>query len=132
MVLLQLHNNDSLFLAGKNFGNKISVGQKNVTEIYFDTDDNHVHVLCEGQEAWVKGYMNANPTSGKPIVELTTAKHHPMHSGVPVKAQVGGPNEVLKQVEQGLAKRFTAQVETPQDKVQGKPGRKPKFQGQET
>lgn len=115
MQLLQLSKNESLFLAGKNFGDKVKVGDKGVTDIFLDMDTGLAHVVCDGQEAWVKGYMNINPKkelgNNKPLIT-----HHAMTANI-ARAQVETPH--------------SAQVETPIQKIQGRPGRPPKYQGQE-
>lgn len=118
LALLQLNSTESLFLAGKNFGSKIKPGDKNISEITYDTETGLVSVLCEGEEALVRGFMSINRKTDKPIKEIP--KQDAPFAGT--KAQVTGPERTIR----------TAQVETPIQKVQGIPGRKAKFQGQES
>lgn len=116
--LVQLPNTESLFLSGKNFGSKIAPGQKNITELSFDTETGLAKVVCEGQMALIRGFMSV--TVKRQGIELKP-KPTPEYANVPVKAQVGGPGDV----------RRKAQVETPIDKVQGIPGKRAKYQGGE-
>lgn len=116
--IIQLNNNDSLFLAGKNFGNKIQLGQKNIKEMYYDTDSGLAIVVCEGYTARIRGFLSVVDRKDK--TEVKTHISHPMIKNI-APAQVSDPTGV----------RVSAQVETPMQKVQGTPGRKPKYQGQE-
>ena len=115
--LVQLH--EPLFLAGVNFGNKlIPRSNKGTLDLSHDTESDHVLVIFNGERAHIKNWASFNEdTVSKPEPKNIT---HAQTSEAPVKAQVGGPA------------RFQAQISTPLDKVQGKPGRKAKFQGEET
>ena|ERR1700677_173381 len=115
--LVQLH--EPLFLAGVNFGNKLQPRSgKGMLELSYDSDSDHVIVDFNGEIAHIKNWASYNEdTPAKPEIKLAT---HAMTVGAPTKAQVGGPA------------RFQAQVATPMDKVQGKPGRKAKYQGEES
>jgi hypothetical protein len=115
--LVQLY--EPLFLAGVNFGNKLQAKSgKGHLELTHDTDSDHIIVSFNGEISHIKYWASYNEdTPNKPEIKLAS---HPMTAGAATKAQIGGPA------------RFQAQVSTPQDKVQGKPGRKPKYQGEES
>lgn len=117
LELLQLMHTESLFFAGKNFGSKIKPGDKNITELYYDTDTGIVTVVCEGQTSLVKGFMSVTCRKEKqPVLEVVKP-----HTVVAVNAQIGGPNSP-----------FQAQVSDPTQQAPKKPGRPAKYQGQES
>lgn len=117
--LVQLH--EPLFLAGVNFGIKLQErsgkGQLTLTH---DTDTDHIIVDFNNERAHIKNWASFNEDT--PTKETSKSIHHD-HRIMPINAQVSGPGQGLK---------FNAQVETPLDKVQGKPGRKAKYQGEES
>ena len=115
--LVQLH--EPLFLAGVNFGIKLQPRSgKGHLELSYDDVSDHILVDFNGEIAHIKNWASFNEdTIAKPEPKNIT---HAQTSEAAVKAQVGGPA------------RFQAQVETPMDKIQGKPGRKAKYQGEET
>jgi hypothetical protein len=117
--LVQLH--EPLFLAGVNFGNKLQPRSgKGHLELTHDDVSDHVIVNFNGQIAHIKNWASFNEETP----ELETTEVVPIaRSAAAVKAQASGP---------GLGLKFQAQVETPIDKVQGKPGRKAKYQGEES
>ena len=118
--LVQLNKDESLFLAGKNFGCKIAPGVKNITEVSYDSETGLVSVVCEGQTAFVKGFMSMTlKRANAPKVVQT---HHAMRSGISAIAQVETPHKTV----------FSAQVSTPIAKEPKKPGRPAKFQGEES
>ena len=117
--LVQLH--EPLFLAGVNFGNKlIPRSGKGHLELTHDDVSDHVIVDFNGEIAHIKNWASFNEDG--PVKEAPKNVHHDQRIA-PVKAQASGP---------GIALKFNAQVETPLDKVQGKPGRKAKYQGEES
>jgi hypothetical protein len=117
--LVQLH--EPLFLAGVNFGNKLQPrGGKGHLELTHDSETDHILVNFGGEIAHIKNWASFNEDNGV----IAKVVEHPDNRIQPiVKAQVSGPGQGLK---------FSAQVETPLDKVQGKPGRKAKYQGEES
>ena len=116
--LVQLH--EPLFLAGVNFGNKLQPRSgKGHLELSHDSESDHVLVDFNGEIAHIKNWASFNEDNGAPEKTMVQAM-----AVVPtIKAQVAGP---------GLGLKMSAQVETPHDKVQGKPGRKAKYQGEES
>lgn len=114
--LVQLH--EPLFLAGVNFGTKLQIRTgKGDLALTHDTDSDHVIVEFGNERAHIKNWASFNEDINlKPEVVRVVTLPTPG-----VKAQVSGPE-----------KPFAAQVSTPLDKVQGKPGRKAKYQGEET
>ena len=115
--LLQLH--EPLFLAGVNFGIKLQPRSgKGDVILTHDSESDHVLVEFNGERAHIKNWASFN--EDRPEKEVVKHVSHPQTSDAPIKAQIGGPA------------RFQAQVSTPLDKVQGKPGRKPKYQGEES
>jgi hypothetical protein len=115
--LVQLH--EPLFLAGVNFGNKLQPRSgKGQLELSYDDQSDHVLVDFNGEIAHIKNWASFNEDT--PVKDLPKNITHAQTSDAPTKAQIGGPA------------RFQAQVTTPMDKVQGKPGRKAKFQGEES
>lgn len=118
--LVQLH--EPLFLAGVNFGNKLQQRSgKGELILTHDTDSDHILVDFGGERAHIKNWASFNESTAEKV--LVKQMHHPETAGASIKAQVSGPGQGLK---------FNAQVETPMDKVQGKPGRRPKYQGEES
>lgn len=116
--LVQLH--EPLFLAGTNHGVKLMPkSSKGEVQLSHDSESDHVIVEYKGEIAHIKNWASFNIDNGK-----VDERIHLTHSEVASisKAQVGGPGEVYK----------TAQVSTPMDKIQGKPGRKARYQGEET
>jgi hypothetical protein len=115
--LVQLH--EDLFLSGSNLGKRlIEHSGKGHLDLTHDTETDHVIVGYKNEKAHIKNWAFFNEDTG-PLTEPKNITK-PMVANVAVKAQIGGPNEV-----------FTAQVSTPMDKVQGKPGSKAKYQGEE-
>lgn len=115
--LVQLH--EPLFLAGVNFGNKlIEKTGKGDLKLTHDSETDHVLVEFKGERSHIKNWASFNEDTGikeeqpRPIIV-----HNPS-----IKAQFSGPEKPV----------FTAQVSTPLDKVQGKPGRKARYQGEES
>jgi len=114
--LVQLH--EPLFLAGVNFGNKLQPRSgKGHLDLTHDSETDHVIVDFNGEIAHIKNWASFNEDTPEKILKIIP---RPMPA---TKAQESGPGQGLK---------FQAQVETPHDKVQGKPGRKAKYQGEET
>lgn len=126
-----------LFLAETNFGTKLysdkPIKGKNL-ELWYETDLKHTFVVANGEVAMIESTASktvADISQLKEYVKIKVVNQGTMFSktdhaaatikSLPVKAQVSGPG-------QGI----TAQVSTPMDKVQGKPGKKAKFQGEET
>ena len=112
-----------LFLAGTNYSDKLKAksGKGELTILWDEEhrraeihDSRGYHTFIN--EAWVFTW-EPKQERAKVIVHPT----HAMTAGVAARAQIGGPQDVFK-----------AQVSTPLDKVQGKPGRKAKFQGEES
>lgn len=112
----------SLFLAGTNFNEKLYPRSgKGDLKIYWDEEKRRAEIHGKGKvtfvtEPWVFSY--------EPIQELKRelpVHKHPDHIIAPIHAQIGGPADVHK-----------IQITTPMEKVQGKPGRKAKFQGEES
>ena len=119
--LVQLH--EPLFLAGVNFGNKlIPRSGKGHLELSHDTESDHILVEFNGERAHIKNWASFNEDLKMELVEVPKVASITRNQPV-VKAQASGP---------GLGLKFNAQVETPIDKVQGKPGRKAKYQGEES
>lgn len=117
--LVQLH--EPLFLAGVNFGVKLQPRSgKGMLELSHDSESDHVIVDFNHERAHIKNWASFNEDLG-PVVE--TPAPSIIRAEPVVHAQVSGPGQGLK---------FKAQVETPLDKVQGKPGRKAKYQGEES
>lgn len=132
---VQLSNNDTFFASGTNFGNKLYTvnGSKGPLTMWYDTEAEKIFVICKNKVQMVNSWTNAElmtpaqagiALSVAPEVTKLTHHHHAIQAGVAAKAQIGGPMSPFE--------RPSAQVETPMDKVQGKPGRKPKFQGEES
>lgn len=116
--LVQLH--EPLFLAGVNFGIKLQPRSgKGELELSYNSDSDHVIVDFKGERAHIKNWASFNEDNGIKEEKI----HVPFVTSPAVKAQASGPGQGLK---------MNAQVETPLDKVQGKPGRKPKYQGEES
>jgi hypothetical protein len=116
--LVQLH--EPLFLAGVNFGNKLQPKSgKGHLELSHDSESDHVLVNYNGEIAHIKNWASFNEDNG--LLEQTVVEK--MRVVPTTKPQVAGP---------GIGMKFNAQVETPIDKVQGKPGRKAKYQGEES
>lgn len=116
--LVQLH--EPLFLAGVNFGNKLQPRSgKGYLELSYDSESDHVIVDFNGEIAHIKNWASFNEDDGR--IEKTMPEM--MKVTPKVQPQASGP---------GIGMKFNAQVETPQDKVQGKPGRKAKYQGEES
>lgn len=108
-----------LFLCGTNHGDKLKPGVKGLKEILWDEEKRRAEIISDkgftyATEPWVFTY---EPMQGNEIKVVNA--HHTQTQIDVAKAQVSDPAGVL------------AQRETPQSKVQGKPGRKPKFQGEE-
>jgi hypothetical protein len=116
--LVQLH--EPLFLAGVNFGNKLQPRSgKGHLELSHDSESDHIIVDFNGEIAHIKNWASFNEDNGVEMkFKVIDSRDTPV-----VKAQVSGPGQGMK---------FNAQVETPHDKVQGKPGRKAKYQGEES
>lgn len=121
--VLQLPLGESLFLSGKNFGNKIKVGDKGIKELYYVEGTGFVHVVCDGQIARVKGYMSFTEkrlTSAKALEILDKAIPEVYAK---IQAQATGPERTIR----------TAQVSNPTQEVQNPPkGKRAKYQGQES
>lgn len=131
LEFVELHT--PLFLDGINFGLKLySNSKKNKAPItmWYDTELKHTVVVCKDKVALIETTASMtlfNPkqiglaiaSAHKEVVNQTWAQT----STAAVRAQVSGPGIGLKQ---------TAQVSTPLDKVQGTPGRKAKYQGEES
>lgn len=133
LEFMELHS--PLFFAGINWGTKIDKKSKGGVEIYFETflfsdgTSTEKYILVYGNKMHMVdgvagstlskpaqlGVMLPTVTVVKPIVAEAIDR-------AMIKAQATGPERTIR----------TAQVSTPLDKVQGKPGRKPKYQGEET
>lgn len=135
LEFVELHT--PLFLDGKNFGTKLysdrTKNSKGELEIWYETDLEHTFVISNGKIAMIEATASktiANPEQLKDYVKATVKNPMMSHKNVEAtmvsvnraQAQVAGPGIGLK----------SAQVATPMDKVQGTPGKKPKFQGQES
>lgn len=110
----------TIFISGTNLGPKIDTKHKGGCKLYYDTEKELTFIVHKGK-TWmgkVKGMILKDDAMKTPV-ELSHAKdaHH-----YTVKAQASGPGQGLK---------MNAQVETPIDKVQGTPKRKPRYQGDE-
>lgn len=114
---MKLHN--PFMLAGTSYGDTLP-GNKGQLKMWW---------IRELKEYWVesnKGYAGI-PATNVAHFEPVQAKYGPRientHKPVvnPVNAQIGGPMDA-----------FNAQVETPITKEPKKPGRPPKYQGQDT
>lgn len=128
LEFVELHS--ALFILGTNFGEKLHIDPKKnkspLTALYYDTDGTGQYTKLESVVVEYKGSITVLDSVASRTIKGVKAPeviqvYHPQVAGVVVKAQIGGPKDV-----------FTAQVSTPLDKVQGKPGRKPKYQGQES
>ena len=133
-----IKSHEPIFIGGVNYGDKLQ--EKNskgalilvydiVQQLGYVQDTKTGKLGCIPNVAY---FEPINPTElgfpviGKPQEPIPRHISHPQVMGTSVKAQIGGPQDVFKPVS------FTAQVSTPQDKVQGKPGKKAKFQGEES
>lgn len=116
---------------GTNFGEKIYIDQRKnlkgkLDALYYDTDLRHTVVVYKGKVSMIENVSSATLVDPSqigvkiPKVEVPAYIARVSPPPAPVKAQVGGPE------------KFQAQVSTPHDKVQGKPGRKAKYQGEES
>lgn len=130
---------DSVFVggglknSGKNLGNKLY--HKNGIEIYGCYDQTGLQltqavVFSDSNYSFISGtniktwrpldFKDTGLDLNRKKVEVTAPNpHKTLIVPTVAQAQIGGPTDVF----------HSAQVETPIDKVQGKPGRKPKFQG---
>lgn len=121
-------------ISGTNFGEKLHIDPKKNLKgaldfLYYDTDLKHTIVGYKGKVSLIENVasmtlidpMQVGIKTVLPIVTRTATI--PVQLKEPIKAQASGP---------GLGIKFNAQVETPIDKVQGKPGRKAKYQGEES
>jgi hypothetical protein len=111
---------------GTNFGEKLYCDKRNkgqFDEFYLEEREGYsdrIVVKFKGKTSYIQNWQNVVllENQAKQIIAAVPIHH------ANVKAQVSGPGAGLK---------FTAQVETPNDKVQGKPGgRKAKYQGEES
>lgn len=116
---------EPLFLAGMNFGLKLTPSVKGGIKMEYDDVKDILYIVYKDKMALIKTW--ASMTIDAPGVEFVTGTTLTKRSGYierkepTMNAQVSGPGIGLK----------SAQVSTPMDKVQGKPGRKAKFQGEE-
>jgi len=141
-----LFTNDVTFVGasskggGRNLGNKLYNNKDyDMWLLWEDGRVLGVVVACQHDHIMIAPHMVAN-WRAENYKDLDLPEHiftvenraikavnqHPDHRILPIKAQIGGPADVLQQVDT----RLSAQVEMPHQKVQGKPGRKPKFQGE--
>ena len=113
-----------LFLAGTNYGEKLKEQSgKGTLRISFDEEKNRSEIHdSKGFYTYVgiAGIFTWEPKQEKKLAVVVN-KSHDMSVNVPVRAQVGGPQDVFR----------TAQVETPMDKVQVRRGRPARYQGEE-
>ena len=131
LEFVETHN--PVFIGGINLGNKLYANSKDnkggaLLKMYYDTEGTgqftkQEYVVVEYKDKVV--ILDAVATrvlKSTQEIPVVKAVHHAQVMGI--KAQVGGPGDVLK----------SAQVETPIDKVQGgiKTVRRPRFQGQES
>lgn len=117
--LVQLH--EPLFLAGVNFGNKLQhKSGKGDLAITHDTESDHILVEFNGERAHIKNWASFNEDTVPKNVFVPKEIGDTIYA---IKAQASGP---------GMGLKLNAQVETPLDKVQGKPGRRPRYQGEES
>jgi hypothetical protein len=135
LEFVELHS--PLFLADTNFGMKLYAdakkSQKGLIKMWYDTELEHTVIVYKHHVAIIESTASktlADPSQIGVTVQLVPqegtirgVKIVPLVPTQPVKAQVSGPGLGLKQ---------SAQVSTPMDKVQGKPGRKAKYQGEES
>lgn len=119
--LVQLH--EPLFLAGVNFGTKLLPRSgKGDLVLSHDSVSDHIIVNFNGEIAHIKHWASFNEDTN--LVAAKAVRIESEQASVQaVRAQASGPGQGLK---------FNAQVETPHDKVQGRPGRKAKYQGEES
>jgi hypothetical protein len=110
LEFVQLHTGDPLFFKGINFGEKLykdtrknKLNSKPLT-LEYDTDLGVVFVTSDGKQTIIPSFASATVYSTDVVKEAPYVSH-PQQSGVAVKAQVGGPNEVRAQV------KLSAQVE---------------------
>lgn len=132
---IELHS--PVFLGGINFAKHITPTEKGGCEIYFDTELNHTVLIHKGNVALIQSVasmtltnpaeLGIKPKEPSRIAAVQLAINH-IASEV-IRAQAGGPGDVLAS---RTRPNVTAQVETPISKVQGKPGRRPKYQGEES
>lgn len=110
---------------GTNFGEKLYYDKRNkgqFDEFYLEEREGYsdrIVVKYKGKTSYIQNWQNVVllENTVKPVL-VATVVHTPQ-----VRAQASGP---------GMGLKFSAQVETPIDKVQGKPGRKAKYQGEES
>lgn len=127
---------EPLFLGGVNFGNKVYTTSKGGVTMWYDTDLEHTIVVYKNHVAMIEQTASKTlydpseigisiPKIQKPIMNNVS---HPQTSGLAVRAQASGPNreEMMRPVQ------MSAQVSTPTTEEPKKPGRRPKYQGQES
>lgn len=117
LEFVELHS--SLFLDGINFGTKLYADPKRSkwpVEIYYDTELEHTIVIYKDKLAMVESTASKTVKDPK-LIKLASQK-------VLIK-------EAELKVEAVMPWTGSAQVSTPQSTVQGKPGRKAKYQGEE-
>lgn len=128
LEFVELHS--PLFLADTNFGMKLYAdpkkSQKGMIKMWYDTELEHTVIVYKHHVAIIESTASKTLSDPNQIgvkVEAVLPKIVPLvMPATQIKAQVSGPGIGLK----------TAQVSTPMDKVQGKPGRKAKYQGEES
>lgn len=127
LEFVELHS--PLFLGGVNFGLKLYPNSKGGLEMWYDTDLEHTIVVYKGKVAMLETTASMTLKDPKqlgldiaPPAKPGLATLKDVFPQAAVKAQVTGPERTIR----------TAQVSTPHDNVQGKPGRKAKFQGEES
>lgn len=125
--------NTPLFLNNINFGTKITPQTKGrPVTMWYDTDHRHTIIISGNKVAIVEETASMtmyDPSQlgiqiDKPKQTTPTKETLVDYSKPPIKAQLTGPERTII--------RPQAQVETPIDRVQGTPGRKAKYQGQES
>ncbi len=123
----ELHSN--LFIDGMNFGLKLysdSKKSKAPIKLYLDSsiapNQTYLVVLYKEKTSLIQTWASATIAQiDKPQVKPVLPPVYSTPPTVIVRAQATGPERTI---------RTTAQVETPHDKVQGRPGRKAKYQGE--
>lgn len=119
LEFVELHSN--LFVDGMNFGLKLYADPKKnkaPIKIWYDTDLRHTAVLYKDKISLIESTASMTLKDPNQIgynSEDLEVRHTVVNAGPVIIPTI-----------------IKAQVSTPQDKVQGKPGRKAKYQGEES
>jgi hypothetical protein len=119
LELLQLRKDENLFVAGSQLKDKIQLGIKEVTELFYDTETGLVTVVCKKRITYIRDWFSVTPKQDVKLPKIQETMHHAMRSGISAQAQVSGPEGVK-----------SAQVSNPTTDVPRKPGRPAKYQGE--